>query len=456
MMKKTNSNENGSEVRVEQTPDVSIVLACYNEEGHLQHSYEQIKSTIDNTVYSCELIFVDDCSEDKTREIIERIVESDPAASCIYHETNRGRGAAVKTGFEKARAPIAGFLDVDLEVHCRYIPAMIQAIENGADVAAGFRVYRIPFRLDDIIRDIMSVVYRFLVRRALGLESRDSESGYKFFSMETMRDLIGRTENEGWFWDTEIMAMAQYRGRRLEEIPVLYIRRGDKKTTVRPFIDSVEYLRRLLDFRKRCSQGIIYRSPRLYRTAMKLLYGREYDNRYESIHELIPAGASVLDVCCGDAWLYRRYLSQKNVRYTGIDISAAFIAAGAADGIDIRLVDIETDAMPEEADYVVIQGSLYQFIPSEAEILQKLAAAARKKLIVAEPVSNLAQSGNSMMKWISAVATNPGTGQKTERFTRERLYQLMQRFDVIESREICGGREMLYVIDTSGARTESS
>jgi ubiquinone/menaquinone biosynthesis C-methylase UbiE len=72
--------------------------------------------------------------------------------------------------------------------------------------------------------------------------------------------------------------------------------------------------------------SLIYRSASLYELAMLLLYGRHYTSRYRAIAELVPVGSSVLDLCCGPALLYHRYLRTKDVQYTGLDINANFIA----------------------------------------------------------------------------------------------------------------------------------
>ena len=111
----------------------------------------------------------------------------------ILHDTNRGRGATVTDGFRAARGEIAGYLDVDLEVHCRYIPSLVQAIEKGADVATLRRIYAL--QLLSLDRYFMSRGYSFLVRRLLGSTSADTETGFKFFRRETVLPLLDEIED---------------------------------------------------------------------------------------------------------------------------------------------------------------------------------------------------------------------------------------------------------------------
>jgi glycosyltransferase AglD len=229
---------------------VSVVLACYNEEQILAPNFEEIRDTLENLGRPYEIIFVDDVSRDRTREIIRSIVAAHPKADLqvILHEANQGRGATVTDGFRAARGEIVGYLDVDLEVHSRYIPSLVRAIEKGADVATVRRIY--AFQLRSIDRYFMSRGYSFLVRKLLRVPIQDTETGYKFFRRERLRPVLAEIEDGGWFWDTEFMVRALRRGLRLEEIPGAYVRRRDKTSTVSGLRDSVAYFRKLLRFRR--------------------------------------------------------------------------------------------------------------------------------------------------------------------------------------------------------------
>ena len=235
----------------DETPYVSVVLACYNEAEHIEESFGEIRETLVRTGWPFEIIFVDDVSRDGTRDLLKGIVAAhrDLDVRLILHEKNRGRGATVTDGFRAARGEIAGYLDVDLEVHCRYIPSLVRAIEKGADVATVRRIYAL--QLGSLDRYFMSRGYSFLVRNLLGVPSHDTETGYKFFRREAVLPLLDEIEDEGWFWDTEFMARGSRRGLRLEEIPGAYIRRDDKTSTVRGVSDSVRYFRQLLRFRSK-------------------------------------------------------------------------------------------------------------------------------------------------------------------------------------------------------------
>jgi glycosyltransferase involved in cell wall biosynthesis len=240
---------------VSPSPHVSVVLACYNEEETLRESFAEIRDTLLEMQRPFEILLVDDVSGDKTREIIRDLVAAHPTLDLkvILHETNQGRGATVTDGFRAARGAVAGYLDVDLEVHSRYIPSLVRAIDRGADVAVLRRIY--AFQLGSLDRYVMSRGYSFLVRKLLHVTLSDTETGYKFFRREALLPVIDTIEDRRWFWDTEFMVRAARRGLRIVEIPGAYIRRADKRSTVRGLRDSVEYFGRLLRFRRVLREG---------------------------------------------------------------------------------------------------------------------------------------------------------------------------------------------------------
>jgi glycosyltransferase involved in cell wall biosynthesis len=231
-------------------PDLSLVLACYNEELVIEDSVAEIIEVLDDTRYSYELIFVDDCSKDRTRELIDKLIERypDKRMSRIFHPENKGRGGAVSDGIRAAQGDVAGFIDVDLEVHARYIPSCVSAVQDGADIAVGRRVYKLNVRSLD--RYVLSTGYVWLVRRLLGVDLDDTETGYKFFKRQRILPVLDEIDDQRWFWDTEVMVRSYYKDYRIEEIPCLFLRRFDKASTVSPLSDTLEYFRQLWRFRK--------------------------------------------------------------------------------------------------------------------------------------------------------------------------------------------------------------
>jgi len=198
------------------------------------------------------------------------------------------------------------------------------------------------------------------------------------------------------------------------------------------------------------STSLIYRSPWLYEAMMTLLYGRYYNERYKAIADLIPNHASVLDVCCGPAILYQRYLAAKNVTYTGIDLNQCFVDKLNNDGARGLCLDITHAAELPEADYVVMQASLYHFLPEVEPIIAKLQAAARERVIIAEPVRNLADSRIPVIAHLAARMSNPGSGSQPLRFNSHNFDALAEQYaqsgHLLGLQAIANGREKLMIL----------
>ena len=182
---------------------------------------------------------------------------------------------------------------------------------------------------------------------------------------------------------------------------------------------------------------------------MRFLYGRSYKARFQSIAEEIPNDVDVLDVCCGDCALYKQALKDR-VSYTGIDINPSFIKNAKKLSIKVLPLDVETDNLPH-SDYIVLQASLYQFIPFHKHILDKLLDSASKKVIISEPIRNLSNSRNPIISFIARYSANPGTGHKMDRFTEKtfRTFFKNNYKEIIEKfKFVPGKRELIVVLNT--------
>lgn len=241
----------GSDTGSAIAPEISVVIACYMEEGHLVDSIEQLTATLEQLGKSYELIFIEDKSTDNTADVVRKLVSGHPHRRAIYHDKNVGRGGTVKEGFLCAKGRIVGFLDIDLEVHCHFLPSVLYAIEAGADGATAYRHYAVGWRPTAIIRHFLSSGYRWLFSRVFDMPFRDPETGFKFFVREQIVEVARATRDVGWFWDSEIMILAHQAGLKLVEVPCRFERRADKASTVRVCHDVCAYLVAIWKFRKR-------------------------------------------------------------------------------------------------------------------------------------------------------------------------------------------------------------
>lgn len=231
------------------TPDLSLVIACYNESPHLEASMAATFEVLDALNWTWEIIFVDDASPDDTWAVINRIVAANPGRPLrtIQHARNVGRGGTVADGLRAATGRYAGFFDIDLEVHPRYLLPCVLELQRGADVATAQRIYRFQWRSLD--RYVLSRGYQWLLRRMIQVPVVDTETGFKLFRRERILPVLDQCADTGWFWDTEIMVRADMAGLTLTEVPALFIRRFDKTSTVKPLRDTWDYLLKIWRFR---------------------------------------------------------------------------------------------------------------------------------------------------------------------------------------------------------------
>lgn len=198
--------------------------------------------------------------------------------------------------------------------------------------------------------------------------------------------------------------------------------------------------------------SIIYRSPLLYESVMRVLYGRHYVARREVIANLVRLGDSVLDLCCGPGTLYYRHLRSMGVAYHGIDLNEQFIERLRKSGAEGSIVDLRDPELKlPTADVVIMQDALMHFLPDPAPIVDRMLAAARRKVVIAEPVRNLASSSNRWVAFIAARLSDPGTGDLTQRFNETSLDAFFEKYAnaVDESFLIPGGRDKVYALNAT-------
>jgi SAM-dependent methyltransferase len=200
---------------------------------------------------------------------------------------------------------------------------------------------------------------------------------------------------------------------------------------------------------RRVQTSLIYRSARGYELLMRVLYGRHYAARIRAVADQVPAGASVLELCCGPGTLYLRHLRARAGKYVGLDVNERFVRDLRRRGIDARQMDLADGREPlPAADVAIMQASLYHFLPDAGAIVDRMLAAARDRVIVSEPVRNLATSDLPVVALLGRRAADPGVGGHADRFTEATLDELMARYRerTLAAFPIPGGREKVYVL----------
>lgn len=168
----------------------------------------------------------------------------------------------------------------------------------------------------------------------------------------------------------------------------------------------------------------LYWTISFYEAALTLSLGKRYDKIFSDVALHIPSGSSVLDLCCGTARLYRRYLKNKAVLYKGIEFNSGFASKLRQMGLAVTEGDVRLTNFPE-ADYIVMCSSFHLLYDDREMIFEKMINAARKAVIISEPVINFAQHPNRGLAYLARWFSNPGIGN------------FSFRYDLKQFREFC-------------------
>ncbi len=192
----------------------------------------------------------------------------------------------------------------------------------------------------------------------------------------------------------------------------------------------------------------VYWHPTIYQLFLRIIFGRQFKKRYQEVANLIPKGSRVVDICCGDCTTYRLFLKKKNVKYLGLDINPFFVRWLEKKRIPIRLFDVFRDEIPP-AEYVIMLGSLYQFIPHHKKIMDKMLKAATKKVIITERIQgSFSSSSNPLISYVAKRLANPGTGHAMYRFNEKKLTKFLMSYGNKLERyyKICDNTQIVAVL----------
>jgi dolichol-phosphate mannosyltransferase len=192
---------------------LSLIIPAYNEEAVIARAVAEADTALAGLARSYEILVVDDGSSDGTAEAVAEAARDRPHVRLLRHPTNRGYGAALRTGFEAARFDRVAFTDADCQFHLDDLALLVPCTER-VPVAVGYRVRRQdPWR-----RRFFSWGYNTLVRTLLGTQVRDCDCALKVFRRSALADLL--PETAGFFVNTEMLARARQHGVGVEEVGV--------------------------------------------------------------------------------------------------------------------------------------------------------------------------------------------------------------------------------------------
>lgn len=196
---------------------LSIVIPIHNEEPAILPLYDRLTAVLEGLQKPYEIIFVDDASTDRSFDLLANLVETDGRLKVIRLRRNFGQTAALSAGFDEAQGEVIVSLDGDLQHEPEDIPALLAKIEEGYDIASGWRKNRVD---NAVTRKLPSRIANWMMARISGVNLRDFGTTFKAYRAEVLKDI-------NLYGDLHrfIPALASFYGARVAEVPIRNIPR---------------------------------------------------------------------------------------------------------------------------------------------------------------------------------------------------------------------------------------
>ncbi len=216
-------------------PSVEIVLPVLNEERSLRRSAVRLHEYLaDNLAdYDWRIVVADNGSTDSTPDVAAQLTRSHDRIGCVRLE-RRGRGRALKRAWLESEADIVGYMDIDLSTDLAAVPSLVASISSGEyDLAIGSRLKKGATVIGrSPLREFLSRSYSLLFRAMFLTGFRDAQCGFKAISSRAAQDLLPLVEDKAWFFDTELLLLAEKNGYPIHEIPVRWTDDPDSRVKI--------------------------------------------------------------------------------------------------------------------------------------------------------------------------------------------------------------------------------
>ncbi len=212
---------------------VDIVIPVYNEEQALPKSVATLRDYL-NTYFPYEwrVIIANNASTDNTLAVAQELAAADPHIS-VLHLDRKGRGRALKAAWLASTADVVSYMDVDLSTNLQSFLPLIAPLATGhSDVAIGSRLLKGAVVTRQWKRELISRCYNMLIKLLFRNRFSDAQCGFKAIKSSVARQLLPEVENNEWFFDTELLLLAEDRGLRVYEVPVDWIEDLDSRVKI--------------------------------------------------------------------------------------------------------------------------------------------------------------------------------------------------------------------------------
>lgn len=214
-------------------PVLDVVIPVYNEEDDLEASVRRLhRHLVDTVPYPARITVADNASTDATPAIAQRLAAELPGVR-VVHVEQKGRGRALNRVWRADDADVVAYCDVDLSTDLNALMPLIAPLISGhSDISIGTRLSHSSRVVRGAKREFISRSYNLLLRTAMRARFSDAQCGFKAMRIEVAHTLLPYVQDTGWFFDTELLVLAERVGLRIAEVPVDWIDDPDSSVDI--------------------------------------------------------------------------------------------------------------------------------------------------------------------------------------------------------------------------------
>ena len=214
-------------------PVLDVVVPVYNEQAALTASAQRLHRYLaDSLPYSARITIADNASTDDTASIAAKLAE-ELAGVRVVRLPQKGRGRALHAVWSTSDSPVLAYMDVDLSTDLAALQPLVAPLISGhSDLAIGTRLARSARVVRGPKREIISRCYNLILRSVLAARFSDAQCGFKAIRADVALPLLPHVVDTGWFFDTELLVLAERTGLRIHEVPVDWVDNPDSRVDI--------------------------------------------------------------------------------------------------------------------------------------------------------------------------------------------------------------------------------
>jgi len=212
---------------------VDLVIPVFNEAHVLEASVRRLAAAMGQQVdFAWRVLVVNNGSTDATLQIARALAEQLDFLH-VLHLDQKGRGRALRRAWTETDATFSVYMDVDLSTELEAVGRTVELLRAGADIVVGSRLHPQSQITRCLKREVLSRAYNRLIRLVLRTRSfQDAQCGFKGVRVQRIRPLLPLVRNEEWFFDTELLVLAEYAGLVVRDLPIRWVEDPDSRVNI--------------------------------------------------------------------------------------------------------------------------------------------------------------------------------------------------------------------------------